>query len=320
MQFSWDQLRDLCCAAILNAGGDALTADVLAEATVQAERRGRSDVGVSHLFDFLGHFRSGRANPEPEVSATAPRPGILVIDADEGIQHVAFEMYRDDFTDGARDNGVMMVGISNSYSGGELGYFSSGLAEDGFIAVVGTNSPAMVSVFGSREPVTGTNPMSFAIPGSPIPRVIDQASSVTAWVNVRAAAQEGRPIPESWATDPDGVPTTDAERGLVGALSPFGGHKGSNIAMLVEVLSMVVGANSSLQSQDTGDGSPGIGLWAIVIDPSAFPQGRLDDYFDSIEPLIGHDFGRRRPLAEAPDIPDELFARLCVEAGEVTDR
>jgi (2R)-3-sulfolactate dehydrogenase (NADP+) len=95
------------------------------------------------------------------------------------------------------------------------------------------------------------------------PLTVDQASSSTAFVSVRDAAAQGTPLPEGWAVDADGRPTTDPEAALDGALLPFGGYKGANIALLVELLSSMAGGNWSMDGPpwDSGARSPSVGMF-----------------------------------------------------------
>ena len=119
--------------------------------------------------------------------------------------------------------------------------------------------------------------MAFAAPvaGGP-PLVIDQSSSATAFVNIRAAAKAGKPIPEGWALDAEGQPTTDARQAVKGALLAFGGERGANIALMVEVLAAgVSGANWSLDAPSftSGSQSPGSGLTVIALAPRLVDPG-----------------------------------------------
>src|SRR5699024_1333214 len=140
--------------------------------------------------------------------------------------------------------GVAVLSIHDSFPGGELGHFATRLAEQGLIALVCGNSPALMAAYDSTEADTGTNPLAFALPHSSGPRVFDQASSATAFVSIRQAAERGEHIPPGWALDADGQPTIDPAAALTGALLPFGGAKGANIAMMIELLAAMSGGPS----------------------------------------------------------------------------
>ncbi|WP_370682307.1 Ldh family oxidoreductase [Comamonas sp. GB3 AK4-5] len=174
----------------------------------------------------------------------------------------------------------------------------------------------MVTTASSRQPVYGTNPFSFAAPveNAP-PLVIDQASSATAFVNVRDAASRGASIPEAWALDASGEPTTDARAALTGMLLAFGGGRGANMALMVEVLAAgATGANWSLDAPSFQDGnaSPGVGLFIIAIAPRALAPDlprRLAAQVQRLQRKGIYVPGR----GNAPDgieIPQALLARL----------
>jgi (2R)-3-sulfolactate dehydrogenase (NADP+) len=198
---------------------------------------------------------------------------------------------------------------------GELGYYTYELAAEGFVALAGANSPALMSLYDAPEALTGTNPFSFALPGAPSPRLIDQASSAVAWVRIRDAAAAGEPIPPGWALDANGAATTDATAALLGPLLPFGGVKGSNIALVIELLSTLSGASFSVDAPDfaSGEQPPRVGLFLIALDPAAFAADYLDRVEEHLERLrvgYGIDFGRYFSPVERLSLPDHLYARL----------
>src|SRR5699024_9295558 len=126
-----------------------------------------------------------------------------------------------------------------------------------------------------------------ALPHPDGPRLIDQASSAAAWVRVRDAASAGEQIPADWAQDGTGEPTTDAEAALAGALLPFGGTKGGNIALLVEMLAVLSGGSFSLDAApfDHGTASPRLGLFLLALDPDVFDPGYADRVQDHLHRL-----------------------------------
>ena len=176
---------------------------------------------------------------------------------------------------------------------------------------------------GSRGPLFGTNPQSFGVPlpdGRPI--LVDQASSATAWVAVRAAAERGESIPPGFAVDPSGSPTTDAAAGLAGALLPFGGYKGGNVALLVELLATIAGGSFSSEAPpfQEGDRSPGVGCMVIALSLDLIAPGyapRLSDQFarwaadHGADPSVWID----KPVTEQIQLDADLHARLLGAGG-----
>ncbi|MDN5661529.1 MAG: Ldh family oxidoreductase [Brevibacterium aurantiacum] len=276
------ELERLCTSTILAAGSSEKLARSLAAATVAADRRGKIQVGTAHLFDYLDGLEAGRINGAAVPRSVNRLPAAHLVD-------------------------------------GELGYYTMRLARRGLIALAGGNSPALMSLFGSRDTVTGTNPLSFALPHPQGPRMFDQASSATAWVNIRDAADRGESIPEGWSQAPDGTATTDPEAGLAGSLLPFGGVKGSNLALMIELLAAHGGANFSVDAPpiDEGTTTPGTGLFVIAISADAFDPEytlRVEEHLARLDREFGIDFGRKRDDAVI-DLPQNLHTALLERAA-----
>src|SRR5262249_36127044 len=150
-----------------------------------------------------------------------------------------------------------------------------------------------------------------------------QASSTAAWVRIRDAATAGEPIPEGWALDADGAATTDAAAALLGPLLPFGGVKGSNIALVVELLSVLSGASFSVAAPDFASGTepPRVGLFLLALDPEAFASDylqRVEGHFQRLHERYGIDFGRYLPQVQQMQLDDHMYERLTVAARTTT--
>jgi len=262
---------ELAYAACRGAGAGEAAARSLAEATISAELHGKSAVGFRHLVDYLAAFAAGRivGGAEPELSS--PAAAIIRSDARGGIAQLGFDRAFKDLRQRCAAYGVAIFAQVNSYTAGELGWYVRRLAEGGLVALAATNGPALMTVPGGVAPVYCTNPLAFAAPvenGPPL--VIDQASSATAFVNVRQSAERGERLPVGWAVDENGVATTDAHAAMKGALLTFGGSRGANIALMVEVLAAgLTGANWSLDapSFNSGADTPAAGLFVVAIAP-----------------------------------------------------
>ncbi|MBL8925214.1 MAG: Ldh family oxidoreductase [Pseudonocardia sp.] len=321
IELDWDRLASLCATAITKAGGDEATAAALTDAVVAAERRGNSPVGVAHLMDYLDSLRCGRINGTPRPVVRNDRRSVITAAADDGIAQVAYHAARPALLHAVRECGVAVLSISESYTVGELGYYAFDLAAEGLVALAAANSTPLMSVYGAPDAIAGTNPLSFALPGDP-PRLVDQASSAVAWVRLRNAAAAGESIPPDWAFDADGNPTTDAKAALLGAVLPFGGIKGSNLASIIELLAVLSGASFSIDAPDfaSGDTPPRVGMFLVALDPDAFSADyldRVDSHFERLRDRYGIDFGRYYSSVERPRLPDDLFARL-EKAGQPT--
>jgi (2R)-3-sulfolactate dehydrogenase (NADP+) len=320
IEIGWDRLASLCSAAIITAGGDEHTAAALTDAVIAAERRGNTIVGVAHLFDYLDALGGGRLNGSARPLVRRERAAVIAVSADDGVAQLAFRAALPELAAAARAHGVAVLSVSDAFTVGELGYYTAGVAGRGLIALAGANSPAVMSLYGAPAALTGTNPLSFALPAQPTPRLIDQASSAAAWVKIREAASAGEPIPQGWALDADGAATTDAGAALLGSLLPFGGVKGSNIALVVELLSVLSGAAFSMDAPDFASGAepPGVGLFLLALDPAAFASdylSRVEGHFQRLHERYGIDFGRYLPEVQRMQLDDHVYHRLAASAG-----
>lgn len=320
---SRERLTALCTAALRTAGATQAQAAALAEATAQAEERGLRPVGVAHLFDYVDGFRKGR------IAATQPvaerrTPVVWAVDCRGGLAQHGFDGIAGELAVDAATHGIVVATLSGSFTVGELGYYVRALSSRGLFAMAFANSPALMSVAGAGRPVFGTNPHAFGLPLPDGRRLlVDQASSATAWVSVRAAAEKGEQIPPGSAVDPSGRPTTSAEAGLAGALLPFGGYKGGNVALLVELLASLAGGHFSSEAPpfERGDRSPGVGctVFGISLDLLApeYPA-RLSAQFERWQTELGADpsVWIEKPASVTIPIPGDLYDRLLALSHE----
>lgn len=324
VRLNLDEAVSLCEQAAIAAGASEEAATALARSAVAAEAKGVKAVGLSHFLDYLDALDAGRIDGRAEPVITRPALALYVSDAKGGAAHTGFDRVFTDLAKSARLFGVTIFAQRNAYTCGELGYFTGRLANEGLVSFAATNGPALLAGAGGAKPVYCTNPMSFAAPveGS-APLVIDQSSSATAFVSIREAAEEGREIPEGWALDAKGKPTTDPAEAMKGALLAFGGNRGANIALMVEVLAAgLSGANWSLDAPSFTEGheSPGTGLFVLAIEPKLIDpdfasrlKAQLDRLaFDYRVHIPGVARGKAGMLAKALglDAPVEIVRRI----------
>jgi (2R)-3-sulfolactate dehydrogenase (NADP+) len=257
---------------------------------VTAEAEGNAGVGLRHLFTYRDALAAGRIRGDAVPVVEAVTDSFTRVDAAEGLPQLGVERAWARLVEGAGAQGVAILALRNGYPCGALGYFARKLAEEhGLAALVAANAgPAVMPASGGSRRVFCTNPLAFAVPtgdGSPA-LVIDQASSNASLASIRAAAEAGRELPEGWALDPAGHPTTDARAALAGSLLPFGGARGANVALMVELLAAgFTGANWSLDAPpfNKGSASPGAGLFILAISPLAGFYRRLHDWLDAVQ-------------------------------------
>ncbi len=322
VRLSVAEIRDIATAACLACGASTATAKSLVDATLSAALLGRPEVGFPHFIDYLRSIVEGRINGKAQPRIQHPLPAFIHSDAKGGIAQLGFDQAFEDLVKRAQTFGVAVFTQKNSYTAGELGYYVRRLAVHGLVSIAVANAHALMAAAVGGKAVFGTNPLAFGapLPAPQPPLVIDQASSATAFVNIVRAAADNVAIPEGWATDEAGAVTTDPTKAILGALLPFGGYKGANIALLVEILSAgLSGAAWSLDAGDfrSGNQTPNAGLTVIAIAPAAIDPSfavRSAGHLRRLEQLGVHIPGRRsaRGLLDNADVI-EIEARLLDE-------
>ena len=271
MILTLDAVEALANDCLMASGASALQAEAVARSIRDAEAEGTRGIGLGYLPWYCGHLRVGKIAGDAVPALNHPAPGVVQVDAADGFSHPAFEAGEAALVAAADSQGIAMLGIANAYACGVLGYFTARLARRGLVALMFANASSTMAPWGGRRPFFGTNPWSMAAPRKGEPLILDSSSSATAYVNLANAAAAGQPIPPHWGLDAEGQPTTDAQRALSGTIAPAGGHKGSALALMVEVLAAgLTGAHFSHQASSLGDdlgGPPRLGQTLIVINP-----------------------------------------------------
>lgn len=168
----------------------------------------------------------------------------------------------------AKKNGLAMVTTYNTYtSTGALSYYTNLAADQGLIGIVSAGSSEFVAPFGSYQPIFGTNPLAFATPTSTTPLSLDFATAAIAWFGVMMAKLAGQELPPNVCYDANGNVTLDPSEALNGAALVFDkGHKGSALALMVEILTGCL-SHAAIENKKT---ARSWGNMVIVIDPSRF--------------------------------------------------
>lgn len=288
MKLSLDNASDLAARALTAAGVSATNANVVAKALVAAERDGLASHGLSRVAYYADQAAAGKVDglAEPTI---AERAAVVMVDAHHGFAFPAVAAGLSRARALASQYGIAAVGVTNSHHFGVAGHPVEALAEDGLIGIAMGNAPASIAPWGGKRPLYGTDPIAFAAPRRDhSPLVVDLSVSRVARGKVMLAARTGESIPDDWALDAEGRPTTDPQAALAGSMLPMGDAKGAALALMVEILSAgLTGANFGYQASSLFDaeGPPtDIGQFFLVIDPEHF-AGR-DSFLDRIEGLF----------------------------------
>lgn len=235
--FSPDQLTALAENLLDKLGVPGEDAALIARAVLQADLEGVETHGFARLPNYLQRIERGIVNPSPTMHVVRKQGATAVIDANNGMGQVAAAWAMGEAIRMARTHGTGWVGVRNSGHFGVASFYCGLAVEAGMIGVALSNSPPAMAPAGGRTALLGTNPIGVGVPaGERPPILIDLATSHVARGHVLKAAREGRSIPDDWALDAAGQPTTDPAAALKGVLLPMAGAKGYALALAVELL------------------------------------------------------------------------------------
>ncbi len=333
MRRSAEELRALAQRALERAGAGTRAAEAAARHLVRAEEQGLATHGMSRVPFYCAMLRNGRADGAAEPRIAAERPAACLIDNRDALPYASCEWAIDEAIARAKRNGVAFVGITNSGHVGVLGLHLLRVADAGLVGFAFTNSPAAIPPWGGRKALFGTNPVAAAFPraqGDPI--LIDLALTTVTRGRIMLAAQRGEAIPEGWALDADGRPTTDAKEAVErGSLFPIGGAKGAMLALMFELVcaaltGAAIGAEADSFFVEQGN-VPRIGQAFVVVDPSALAgRERYDERVETVVAAMLADAGVRLPGAKrfaaeraaraaGIEVADALLERIEALAG-----
>jgi LDH2 family malate/lactate/ureidoglycolate dehydrogenase len=288
----------------------------VSECLLFAEMRSMSSHGLSRIPIYTRRLREKLVNPTPSLAVEEASPAVARIDGDNGMGFVVATKAMDEAIKRASQLGIGLVLAKDSSHFGMAAIYLHQAVEAGMAAMVLTNASPAMPVWGGRNPFLGTSPFGLAVPGGKVPIVLDMATSVAARGKIRRAAQLGQPIPEGWALDEEGRPTTDAEAAYKGIVLPLGGPKGSGLSLLMEALAGVMAGSAFGGEVGTLytdlDRPQRTGHLFLAIRPNLFMS--RSDYERDIDTLV--DRAKSCPKAEGFDeilMPGEKEARLAAE-------
>lgn len=319
-------IKDKLCLAGLKEEHASTMADVL----VFAESRGIHSHGTVRVEYYSERISKGglTINPNMEFEKTGPCSAIL--HGDNGSGMVAAKRAMEEAIKMAEECGVAVVGVKEMGHSGAISYYTDMAAKAGMIGIAMCQSDPMVVPFGGAEVYYGTNPISFSVPSSDKIMTFDMATTVQAWGKVLDMRSRKQSIPDTWAVDAEGKPTTNPDD--VKALLPIAGPKGYGLMMMVDILSGVLlglpfGRNVSSMYADLSEGR-NLGQMNIVLNPKFFGDAEtfknnvktVMNELNEIKPAAGFervfypgeiaDIEEKRTDRENIDIVDEIYEYL----------
>ncbi|MFB5188817.1 Ldh family oxidoreductase [Alicyclobacillus fastidiosus] len=240
-KFGWIGLKDFIRAVFTNAGVSSRDADIVADSLVQAELRGVESHGVVRLGIYLERVEKGMLDPHGQIECVHEGASSALLDGHNNFGAVIGVKALEVALSKARKQGVSMVGVKGSNHFGIGAYYALKAIEQDMILLVFSNASQTMPPTGGIRPFIGTNPFTVGVPaGKELPFVLDMATSVVARGKIIVAAEKHERIPEGWAINQDGYPTTDPVEALAGAVLPVGGAKGYGMSMFIDILSGVL--------------------------------------------------------------------------------
>jgi len=320
-------LLQLACTALERAGANHRMAEAAARHLVRAEAQGLPTHGLSRVPFYCGMLRGGRADGAAQPVMVAERAGACLIDNRDGLPYVSAQWAVEEAIQRARRNGIAFAGIRNSGHVGVLGIHVEAIAQAGIVGFGFTNSPAAMPPWGGKKPLFGTNPMAAAFPRrGKAPIIVDLALTTVVRGRIMMAMKRGERIPEGWALDRNGKPTTDPKEAIEhGSLFPIGGAKGAMLALVFELIcaaltGAAIGAEADSFFSEEGN-RPRIGQAFMAIDPGALAG--MKTYWERTEAVVSAMLsdpevrlpGARRFAAEESarkgiEVPDDLLAQV----------
>jgi delta1-piperideine-2-carboxylate reductase len=336
-----DEVHAITKQLLLAQGFSDRHAQAIARTVTAAERDECRHHGLFRISFYVSALRAGQASPDAEPTLSKLAPGVVKVDAHRGFSPLALERGDEPLATLASQQGIAALVVNNALNVAALWPEVERLAERGLVAFAYVSAIPYVAPAGGTKPVFGTNPMAFAWPRlNRPPLVFDQASSASARGEIQLRLRDGKSLPEGRAIGPDGRPTTDPKIALSGAQLPFGGVKGSSIALMVELLAgPLLGDVLSFEAGEDDQaktGAPCGGELVVAIDPARC-AGRLDGTAQLVHaeklfakileqegarlPSDRRYEARRRTAVEGVRVPKSLYDTLQIlRTGGSADR
>ena len=284
ISLSLEDIYNLANKTLLTNGCDEETSNILSDLIMKAERDGSLSHGLFRLPAYIAGLKSGKINGKNRPKISKITPSVVKVDGNNCLAPMVLNKSLPELIKAAKENGVAVLSITNSHHMAAMWPETEAIAEEGLVAFACTSYKPAVAPAGSIKPLFGTNPISFAWPRkNKTPVVYDMATASMAMGEVQVAKREGHKVPLGTGLTKDGKETTDpAEIADGGVLLPFGGYKGSGIAMMVELLAgALVGDNFSYETaeKDNNDGGPPSGgEFILAISPEKLSNSDWDTH------------------------------------------
>lgn len=316
---AYDDLHALVARSVGAAGASEDHAEAVADLVARTERDGYHSHGLFRVPSIVAGLRSGFVTAAPRPRLLPSAPAVVDCDGDGGYAPLAYRLALPALAQMAKAMGAAVLALHNVRHIAAMWPEVEWLAERGLAAFACTGNFPYLAPHGGRRPVFGTNPIAFAYPrpgGAPV--VFDFATSAMARGEIMMAAREGRPVPPGAGVTADGEETTDPDAILAGAQLAFGGHKGSALALMVELLSAgIVDDLFSLDAASDGSHVPPGGIFILALSPERIGGTCTMDRAEAFLQRLEAEPGVRLPGARRRAARSQ--GPLTVDAGLLAD-
>ena len=328
MRLTVEAARSLAEQTMRAVGHDAGDAALIADHLIDCELRGIHYGGLARALSIVERLRA--TDHRRPMAVERETPVLARLDGGDQIGYVVAHRATRMAIDKARASGLAAVAAHNTWYTGMLSYYAEMAAAAGLVSMIASNASPWVAPHGATEGRFGTNPICFGFPSADAPVIWDIGTSAIIHAEVTLHRRLGTPLPEGVAFDPAGVPTLDPVAALAGAFAPWGGHKGSGLAIVVHLLGMLAG--SPVIPPELAE----FGFLIVAIDPGALTsaeqwQADVAAYAAAVRgarPVAGgppvrmpfdrsRDERRRRLAQDAIDVADPVYEALRAVAGRV---
>ena len=303
MRLAIDDARALVVRAMRASGYDAGDAAIICDHLMDCELRGLGYGGLARALSIIDRLRAADAPPRP-ITLLRETPFSAAFDGGDQVGYLVAMRVTDAAVEKARSTGIAVVGARETWYTGMFSYYLERVTAAGFIGLVAGSGGHIVAPEGGTEGRYGTNPIAFGFPSEGAPIIWDSGTSGITLAEVILKMRLGEDLPPGLAFDSEGLPTRSPMAALAGrAFKVWGGHRGSGLAMVVQLLGMMCGAAAA------PDGLRDCGFFMLVVDPAALTdaadfKARVTDYAASL----------RATRPEHPDKPVRVpFERSVLE-------
>jgi LDH2 family malate/lactate/ureidoglycolate dehydrogenase len=271
-----DEARQLATDSMVAHGHTVAEAEIIADHLIDCELRGLGYGGLARALSVVEHLRSMRV-PRNPITTLRESGCSAHLDGGHQVGYLVASKATELAITKARRNGMAAVGASRTWYTGMFSYYLERVTRAGFVGMIAGSGTQLVAPHGGTEARFCTNPIAFGFPSAGVPVIWDIGTSAITFAEVVLSGRLGKPLPVGTAFDAQGQPTTDPAAALQGALSVWGGHRGSGLALSIQLLGMLAGqVNSTTPLEDCG-------FFILVLDPALFGEPgefaqRVDDF------------------------------------------